>query len=185
MKDHNYLKKIKDKNIALIGHMGSGKTVLGKLIAKKMKLKHIDSDRLIEQNSKKTINEIFNEKGEYYFRKIEEKTIINLFDKENIVLSLGGGSILSKKTRIFLKEKFITIFLDIEINILIDRLKKSIKRPLLLGENIEDKLKKIDIIRREYYLSADIVLNNQETTQESLKEFLEKYNGLNEKNYQN
>ena len=183
MKDHNYLKEKSRINIALIGHMGSGKTILGKLIAKKMNLKHIDSDRLIVKNSKKTINEIFENEGESFFRKIEEKTILNLFDKENMVLSLGGGSILSKKTRVFLKEKFITVFLDVKMDILIDRLKKSLKRPLLLGVNIKNNLEKIDIIRRKYYLSADIVLDNQENIDVTLKNFLEKYSSLDEKNY--
>ncbi|SVE56805.1 uncharacterized protein METZ01_LOCUS509659, partial [marine metagenome] len=94
MKNPNILKnfqKYKNKNIALIGHMGSGKTSVGKLIAKKLKLKHFDSDQLIEKYTKKTINQIFDSEGESGFRIIEEKTILNFINKKNIVLSLGGG----------------------------------------------------------------------------------------------
>ena len=76
MKDPNILKnyqKYQSKNIALIGHMGSGKSVTGKLIAKKLKLKHLDSDQLIEKYTKKNINQIFDTEGELGFRIIEEK----------------------------------------------------------------------------------------------------------------
>jgi len=184
MKSQNSLKNSQNMNIALIGHMGSGKTILGKLIARKIKFKHIDTDGLIEKNSKKKIHEIFNQNGENSFRKIEEMTILNLTDKKDIVLSLGGGSILSNKTRTLLREKFTTVFLDVEISVLVDRLEKSSsKRPLLMGINIEDKLKKIDNARRKYYLFADIILKNQGTVEEALKSFIKEYNKLNEKNY--
>ena len=185
MKDPNLTKNYKNykhKNIALIGHMGSGKSILGKLIAKKLKLKHLDSDQIIEQNTKKTIKEIFNIEGESAFRIIEEKTILDFKDKKNIVLSLGGGAILSKKIRDYLKNDFITLFLDVNIYTLIERLKKSYKRPLILGVNIEKTIKELDKIRRKYYLLADITLNNFENPINTINEFLIKYNRLDEKN---
>ena len=185
MKDQNMLKnyqKYQNKCIALIGHMGSGKSIVGKLIAKKLKLKHFDSDQLIEKNTKKTINQIFNTEGELVFRIIEEKTILNFSNKKNIVLSLGGGSILSQKIRKLLKKEYITLFLDVDIATLIKRLKKSSRRPLLLNVNIEKKIKELDSSRRQYYLLADITLKNYESPLETLSEFLKKYNKLNEKN---
>ena len=81
MKEPNLAKKKRNYNdtkIALIGHMGSGKSVLGKLIAKKLNLIHMDSDKIIENNTKKTINEIFNSEGEQRFRETEENIILNL-----------------------------------------------------------------------------------------------------------
>ena len=185
MKNPDILKnfqKYKNKNIALIGHMGSGKTSVGKLIAKKLKLKHFDSDQLIEKHTKKTINQIFDSEGELGFRIIEEKTILNFINEKNIVLSLGGGSILSQKIRELLKNEFITLFLDVDIDILINRLKRSSRRPLLLNVNIEKKIKELDDIRRQYYILADIKLKNYENPIETLSDFLIKYNKLNEKN---
>ena len=73
MKDPKIIKKKENINIALVGHMGSGKSIIGKLISKKLKLIHVDSDKIIEQTSEKTINSIFEENGEKYFRKIEEE----------------------------------------------------------------------------------------------------------------
>ena len=172
----------KKKNIAIVGHMGSGKSIIGKLIAKKLKIEHYDSDNLIENKSNKTIKEIFEIDGESNFRKIEEDIIINLKSNNKFVLSLGGGAIISKKTRDFLKKNFITLFLDIDISVLVSRLKYSKKRPLLINENIENKLIELDKIRREYYLESDIVIKNIEDKESVVTDFLKKYKKINEKN---
>tara|TARA_B110000014_G_C20051940_1_gene547268 strand:+ start:374 stop:934 length:561 start_codon:yes stop_codon:yes gene_type:complete len=179
--DKNF-KKLKSKKIALIGHMGSGKTIIGKLIAKNFDIEHVDTDSLIESNVKLTIREIFKTKGEKYFREIEEKTILKLNNKENVVLSLGGGAIISEKIRNFLKKNFITVFLEVDLDILIKRLKKNSKRPLILNQDIEKKIKELDIIRRKYYLLADIICKNTNDTKKTLDEFLNNYKKLNEKN---
>ena len=185
MKSPNYRKKSKkhiDKSIAIIGHMGSGKTLIGKLIAKELNYRFFDSDKLIEKNTHKSIKDIFHSEGEAEFRKIEEKTIINLQNETQMVLSLGGGAILSSETRKLLKSHFITVFLDTDFEILQQRLKKSYKRPLLINENILQKLKKLDNIRRKYYLLADIKINNYENPANNVSIFLRELNQLNEKN---
>ena len=185
MKSPNSRKKYKkhiEKSIAIIGHMGSGKTLIGKLIAKELNLRFFDSDKLIEKNTQKSIKNIFHSEGEAEFRKIEEKTIVNLQNETKIVLSLGGGAILSSPTRKLLKTHFITVFLDTDFEILQQRLKKSYKRPLLINENILQKLKKLDNIRRKYYLLADIKINNCENPANTISIFLKEYNQLNEKN---
>jgi Shikimate kinase len=185
MKTPNFRKKSKkhiDKSIAIIGHMGSGKSLIGKLIAKEINYRFFDSDKLIEKNTQKSIENIFQSEGEAEFRKIEEKTIINLQNETNIVLSLGGGAILSSQIRKLLKNHFITVFLDTDLEILQQRLKKSYKRPLLKNENILQKLKKLDNIRRRYYLLADIQINNYESPANTVSVFLKEFNQLNEKN---
>ncbi|MDC0192048.1 shikimate kinase [Alphaproteobacteria bacterium] len=185
MKSPNFRKKSKkhiDKSIAIIGHMGSGKTLIGKLIAKELNYGFLDSDKLIEKNTQKSIRNIFHDEGEAEFRKIEEKTISNLKNEIKIVLSLGGGAILSAPTRKLLKNDFITVFLDTDFEILQQRLKKSYKRPLLINENILQKLQKLDNIRRKYYLLADIKINNYESPANTVSIFLKEFNQLNEKN---
>ncbi len=185
MKSPNFRKKSKkhiNKSIALIGHMGSGKSLIGKLIAKELNFRFFDSDKLIEKNTQKSIKNIFHSEGEEKFRKIEEKTIMNLQNETKIVLSLGGGAILSSQTRKLLKTHFITVFLDTDFEILQQRLKKSYNRPLLINENILQKLKKLDNIRRKYYLLADIKINNYESPANTVSIFLKEFNQLNEKN---
>ena len=185
MKSPNLRKNSKkqiDKSIAIIGHMGSGKTLIGKLIANELNYRFFDSDKLIEKNTQKSIRNIFHDEGEAEFRKIEEKTISNLQNETKIVLSMGGGAILSSPTRKLLKTHFITVFLDTDFEILQQRLKKSYKRPLLINENILQKLKKLDNIRRKYYLLADIKINNYESPANTVAVFLKEFNQLNEKN---
>ena len=173
-----------NKNIAIIGHMGSGKTIFGKILANKLDFDHLDSDNLIEKSSKNKINCIFKSLGESIFRKIEEEIILKTHNKKNIVLSLGGGSILSNKVRDLLKKNYILIFLDVDFSILVNRLKNTKKRPLLANVNIEKKIKELDITRRKYYLLADIIIKNDEDDDinETIKTFFLKYRNLNAKN---
>ena len=171
--------KQKFNNIALIGHMGSGKSTIGKLLAKKLNFYHIDSDRLIEKKYNKTIKEIFTENGEEFFRNIEEEAILNI-QQNNCVLSLGGGAILRESIRNLLKNKFITIFLDVDIMKLVDRLQKSSKRPLLINSDIEKKIKELDLTRRKFYLLADITIRNINDPLNAVNIIMEKYKILNE-----
>ena len=108
MENYNFKKKLavlNKINVALIGHMGSGKSILGQTIAKKLLIDHIDTDKEISKFDNSTINDIFLSKGESYFRDLESKIITRLLNQNNIVLSLGGGSILNKQIRDKLKSK--------------------------------------------------------------------------------
>ena len=161
--------------------MGSGKSVLGKLISKQLNLNHVDSDKLIEKKTNKTINEIFQTKGESYFRSIEENVILEKIDEKKLVLSLGGGSILSPNIRKALKDNCFTVFLDVDFTILSKRLIKSKNRPLINDTNIKDKIKELDSIRRKFYLLADITIKNHLTTTDTFAEFRKKYKKFYEK----
>ena len=175
------VKEPNKKNIVLVGHMGSGKSLLGKLIAKKINYIHKDSDNLVEKLTGKKIKDIFEDRGELYFRELEEKTIIDISIKNNLVLSLGGGAILSPKVRKFIEEKFLSVFLDVNITSLVNRLKNSQKRPLLNNVNIKTKIKELDIIRRKYYLLSDIILTKHNDRIETMVEFENKYVSFYEK----
>ena len=85
--------------------MGVGKSTIGKKLAKKLKLKFIDIDQIIEKRENNTIKEIFQNKGEAYFRKIEKKTTLNELKKINLVIALGGGSFVDKSIRQKIKSK--------------------------------------------------------------------------------
>ena len=87
------------KNLVLIGMMGSGKTTIGKEISKKTDLKFVDTDQLIEVYEKMKIRDIFEKKGEKFFRTIEEKIIFKTLKLSGQVIALGGGSFLNNKIR--------------------------------------------------------------------------------------
>ena len=125
------LTKIKKKNICIMGLMGSGKSIIGKDLSKYLNLKFYDTDKEIELKTKKSINTIFEEEGESYFRDIEEKICIELLTNDNCVISLGGGSIINKKIRKSIKQNSYSIYLQVKLNNLLNRLKSSKKRPLL------------------------------------------------------
>ena len=146
-----------------------------------MNLVHIDSDNEIEKKAGMSISEIFSKYNEKYFRKIEEEVILKISEKKGVVLSLGGGSILSKNIRKSLKKKFVTVFLNANLDIIVKRLENSKKRPLLKDVNIRDKIKELDIIRRKFYLLADINLTSQNELSETFKEFNRKYKKFYEK----
>jgi shikimate kinase len=181
----NILKEIGKKNIAIIGHMGSGKSLAGKIFAKYLGFQHLDSDLEIIKLTNKSINKIFEEEGEKYFRDIETKILLNLIEKKNVIISLGGGSILDKLIRKKLIKKSITVYLDINLKVLEKRLKKSIRRPLLKNVDIKKKLKELDFDRRKYYLQADIIIQNIDTPLDTYKNFIEKFFKFHEKTNSN
>ena len=164
------LNKIKKKNICIIGLMGSGKSVIGKDLSKYLNLKFYDTDKEIELKTKKSISSIFQERGESYFRSIEEKICIELLNKDNCVISLGGGSIINKRVRKIIKDNCYSIYLQVKINSLINRLKSSKKRPLLdEGIDKEQTLKDLYNYRRKFYEKADFIVNNDDDKFKVLK----------------
>ncbi len=172
------LEKTSKKNICLIGLMGSGKSVIGKLLAQELRLRHYDSDKLIEKKLNKSINKIFTDQGESYFRNVEEDIVLSLLVKKNCVISLGGGSILSDLTRKALFINSFSVYLKVDIEILYERLIKSKKRPLINNKNIKEKLIHLTQDRNKYYRKANLIVNNLNNTEETLniiKAQLQKY----------
>ena len=92
------------QNISLCGMMGSGKSAIGKILANKLNYNFIDIDKMIEIEAKKTINKIFEEDGEEYFRDLEEKITINILEKKKTIVSLGGGAIINNNIRNVIKK---------------------------------------------------------------------------------
>ena len=121
-----------NKNLVLIGMMGSGKSTLGYLLAQKLKLVFIDIDHEIEELEKMPVSKIFKKNGEMYFRAIEEKITLEIL-KENSksVVSLGGGAFLNKKIQDLVLKKNISFWLKWKNTSILRRLKNFNKRPLL------------------------------------------------------
>ena len=172
-----YLNKIKKKNICIMGLMGSGKSIIGKDLSRYLNLRFYDTDKEIELVTKKSIISIFREEGESYFRDIEEKVCTELLSHNNCVISMGGGSIINRAIRKAIKQNSYSIYLKVEINNLLIRLKSSKKRPLL-----NEELDKIDILknlyneRQEFYETADFIVNNDNSKFQVLKSIKSKLN---------
>ena len=162
------LEKLGKKNICFIGSMGAGKSVIGKLLANELRMRYYDSDKLIEKKLNKSINQIFSDHDEKYFRDIEEGIVLSLLDKKNCVISLGGGSILSKLTRKALFLNSFSIYLRVDIETLCERLIKSKKRPLINNQNIKEKLINLTQDRNIYYRKANLIVNNLKNIEEAL-----------------
>tara|TARA_B100000945_G_scaffold56871_1_gene41935 strand:- start:146 stop:673 length:528 start_codon:yes stop_codon:yes gene_type:complete len=170
-------KKNTVKNICFVGFMGSGKSILGKDLSKLYNIEFFDSDLEIEKKIGKSINQIFIDSGENYFRKIEEKVCIDLLKVENCIISLGGGSIINSKIRKIIKKNSFSIYLKVDINILLKRLKSSKKRPLLKYSNKED-IKKLYNEREIFYNKSDLVIDNNNNKYDAIQKIkvnLKKY----------
>ena len=136
----------------LIGMMGSGKSSVGKLLANKLQFSNIDIDKEIEKDEKLSIKEIFEKKGENYFRKIESKHLLR--KRNSAVVSCGGGIVLNKKNREFLKTSGYTIYLKSSIPTLEKRLLNENGRPLLSNDNLKETLINIYSKRKTLYTSS-------------------------------
>tara|TARA_B100000963_G_scaffold355354_1_gene373438 strand:+ start:7531 stop:8046 length:516 start_codon:yes stop_codon:yes gene_type:complete len=142
------------KNIVLSGMMGSGKTTIGAILSKKLKLDFIDIDKKIEINENKKITEIFKVKGETYFRKLETGISISYLKKDNQVISLGGGGFLNESIRKECKKKSISFWLNWNKQTLIRRILKNSKRPVLFDLN-EGQIEKLINDRNNFYSKSD------------------------------
>ena len=169
-------KKIKKKNLSLIGLMGSGKSIIGKKLSNIYNMKYFDTDNEIENITKSSIEKIFNDYGENYFREIEEKICLDILKKNNCIISLGGGSILNPKIRKLIKNNSLSIFLSVNTEILNNRLKLSYRRPLLKKTNIKKKLDELLKIRDKYYNFADIIVENNFEKSETIEKIKSKIN---------
>tara|TARA_B100001093_G_scaffold335573_1_gene320428 strand:- start:877 stop:1389 length:513 start_codon:yes stop_codon:yes gene_type:complete len=136
------------ENLVFLGMMGSGKSSIGILVAKKLKLNFIDIDSEIESHLGITIKKIFEEKGENYFRKIEEKITLKKLKLTSSVISLGGGAFVNKKIRTEVLKDHKSFWLNWDYKILLKRIKNSKKRPLAINFP-ENEL--IELIKKRSY----------------------------------
>ena len=147
-----------NKNIVLVGMMGSGKSSIGKVLSEKLSLDFIDIDKIIEEKENMNISDIFKTKGEKYFRKIEEQISINILNLNNKVISLGGGGYINPKIRKQTLKNSISIWLNWKHGALIDRIKNSKKRPLIVNMSISE-IKKLIINRSKIYNNSNFKID--------------------------
>ena len=164
-----------NKNIVLIGMMGSGKSSIGKILSKKLNLTFIDIDQKIEESEDSKISEIFTKYGEKYFRKIEEKISLKFLRSENSVISLGGGGFINASIRKMCKQNCLSFWLDWKDDTIIKRIFRNDKRPLARRSSKLD-LKDMIIQRHKHYKQANhrIIcenLNKKQIADEIIKKY--------------
>ncbi|WP_294800979.1 shikimate kinase [uncultured Eubacterium sp.] len=144
-------------NIVLCGFMGSGKTVVGKELAKILGVKFVDTDELIEEEQGVAIKAIFATHGEDYFRDLEYEMCKKVAEMNGVVVSTGGGAMTFKRNVDAIKEGSKVVFLDASFDVICDRIGDSTTRPLFQDKK---KAKKLYDERKDKYLSAaDYVIN--------------------------
>ena len=133
------------ENLVFLGMMGSGKSSIGLIISKKLKLNFFDIDKVIENDQKMRVSKIFETKGEHFFRQIEKKITLNILRNKKGVIALGGGAFLNQDIKKEVLKNHLSFWLNWEIDTLIDRIKDSKKRPLALNSN---KNELVEIIKK-------------------------------------
>ena len=147
------------RNIILIGPMGSGKSTIGNIIAKRLHREFQDSDQFIEQRTGVDIARIFDIEGEQGFRDRESNALQELLSENNRVIATGGGSVLRKENQQLLKQKGFIVFLDTSVKQQLQRLRRDKKRPLLQTENPRARLEALFEERHPIYVDlADLAV---------------------------
>ena len=146
------------KNLVLIGMMASGKSTFGRILSIKLNYEFYDIDKIIEKETNMQISEIFDKKGENYFRTLEEEITLKFLNTKNSVISLGGGAFLNsairKKTILTSK----TFWLNLNSSTLINRINKNNRRPIAKSLNNKE-LKNLIMERSKVYDKADFKID--------------------------
>ena len=147
------------KSLVLTGMMGAGKSTIGRILAKRLKVRFIDVDKIIEKSEKKSIRNIFEQKGEKYFRKLEEKITFKLLKKKKVVIALGGGAFINNSIREKVLKSHVSIWLKVNLEKLIIRYGKNKRRPLLNKNKLDADVRRIYQSRKKIYSLANFKVN--------------------------
>ncbi len=146
-------------NIVLTGFMGTGKTKVGKILARRLGLTFVDTDDRVEERAGISINKIFKRYGEPHFRNLEKKVIKEVSEKDGVVIAIGGGAFIAPENRANLKKKGVTIALLASVKEIAKRTADDTNRPLLKEGERQARIKALLKKRLQYYQKADLCLD--------------------------
>ena len=151
-----------DRPVVLVGMMGVGKSSVGKRLATLLGFRFVDADDEIEKAAQMTIPEIFEAHGEAYFRDGERRVIARLMGDEGsrTVIATGGGAFCNDETRAQILDKGIAVWLDSDIDTLVERTARKNNRPLLQGGDPRDILTRLRDERRPHYSQAQVQVHS-------------------------
>ena len=151
-----------NKNIILVGLMGSGKTTIGKHLSKSMERKFLDTDHAIEEKTGVDVSTIFELEGEEGFRSREHNFLKDLKDSQKLVIATGGGIVINIENRDLLKKLGCVVYLRSNIKNLVSRLKDDKTRPLIQSVNLSQKINDLFNERDPLYLAvADYIIETK------------------------
>ncbi len=156
------------KNVYLVGFMGTGKTVAGRILARLLGRNFIDLDDLIELSESSTINDIFCDKGESAFRDLETTHLKKISNENNLIVACGGGIVIKQDNIDIMKSTGIIVCLTASPEIIFNRVKLNTARPLLNVDNPPDKIKKLLEIRKSFYEKADFQIDTSGISEEEV-----------------
>ncbi|EJF79200.1 Shikimate kinase 1 [Candidatus Bartonella washoeensis] len=157
---HQLLSSLDKRALVLIGLMGAGKSVIGKRVATMLHLPFYDSDQEIEKAAQMKITELFKVYGEPEFRALERRVILNLLKKKPLVLATGGGAYINEDIRQAIHKNGISIWLKVDLDILMKRVSKHPTRPLLQTANPKETMQKLMEQRYPIYANANLTINS-------------------------
>src|SRR5262245_20561969 len=142
--------------------MAVGKSAVGRSLAKRLRFRFVDLDRLIEKEAGQKVREIFAQKGEAYFRQLEKQTLAKVLRQDGQVIATGGGAILDEDNLILLRERAVTIGLTASVDVLLARAGGGSKRPLLSGAHRKERIEELLKQRQESYAKAAITIDTSD-----------------------
>jgi shikimate kinase len=147
--------------IVLVGLMGVGKSTVGRRLAARLQLPFVDADREIEAAAGLSIPEIFSRFGESGFRDGERRVIARLIDGQPKVVATGGGAFMNDETRALILDRATAVWLDADIDVLVERVSRRDDRPLLAGRDPKLALRELAAVRNPIYAQAHIHIRSQ------------------------
>jgi len=159
-----------NRNIVLIGFMGAGKSLISKSLAMKLRRPVVSTDQKIVEKEKRTINEIFEQSGEQYFRQIEKDVVARLAGEENLIIDGGGGIVLDPQNITFLKANGILFYLFATPQEIYRRTQREAHRPLL---QVKDPLRRIEELfgrRESFYAQADYTIDTNQKSPDLIRD---------------
>jgi len=142
--------------VVLVGLMGVGKSTVGRKLAKLLVRDFVDADDAIAEAAQLSIPEIFTQFGEPYFRDGERRVIARLIEEGHGVIATGGGAFVDPATRALIRERAIAVWIDCDVDTLVERTARRNTRPLLKNGNPREILTRLDAERRPFYAEAPI-----------------------------
>lgn len=163
-------------NLILVGLRGSGKTELGKTLAKRLSVDFVDVDHMVEKSAARSIGEIFTQSGEGLFRRLEGEALARLEGTVNTVVATGGGIVLQEENRRFLKQLGKVVWLEVSPLISVARTRNDGNRPRLTALSPSEEAAKILEVRRCFYEEvADVSISTDNRSIEEICDELEQF----------
>jgi shikimate kinase len=164
-----------DRPIVLVGLMGVGKSTIGKRLAARLDLPFVDADHAIEEAAGLTVAEIFERFGEAHFRDGERRVIARLIEGSPKVIAAGGGAFMQPETRALILDRAIAIWLDADVEVLVERVRRRTgTRPLLKDRDEQKVLTELAAVRNPVYAMAPIHIRSQASPHEDTVDLIVK-----------